>query len=124
MHQPELERLVGGDDPLAHQEVHRPGDAEVLDEQPVAALVGQQAEAQRGAAEAGRARRDAEVAGEREREAGLDGDAVDRRDRQLVEVARRDVHRLADGSQRVVGADRVVVPGADRTASPRRRVDS
>ena len=39
MDEAELEGLGGGHDPLAHEEVHGAGHAEVLDEQVVAALV-------------------------------------------------------------------------------------
>jgi len=112
--QAEGQRLVGGDDALAHDEVERPRQPQVLDQQVLAALVRQQGETQGGAAHAGAVGGEAEVAGERQREAGLDGNAVDRGDGQLVEVAQGQVQRLRHRAQTVVGADRGVVPGRQR----------
>ena len=120
VHQAQLERRLSRDDSLSHQEVHRPRDAEHLQEQKLPALVGQQAEAQGGAAEPGRRGRDAKVARERQREAGLDGQAVDGGDRELVQAPHRRVQRLGDRAQPLVGADRIGVPGGNVGHEPRR----
>ena len=107
-------RLARVDDALAHEEIHGARKAQVLHQQKVPALVGQQREPEGGAAEARRGGGDAEVAGQRQREPGLDGDPVDRRDRQLVEVADGPVERLRDRAQPAVGADGAVVPRRQR----------
>ena len=84
-------------------------DAEQLHQQILSAFVGQQAEAQRGAAHARGARRDAEVARQRQRKSGLYGNAVDRGEREFVEAAHGSVESLGNGAQTVVGAECVVV---------------
>ena len=49
----------------------------------------------------------------RQRRAGLDGDAVDRGNGDLVEIAHCGVERLRDRAQTVVGAEGIVVTGRD-----------
>ena len=93
------ERLVGGQDPLAHEEVHRLREADQLDDERVSAFVRLEGEAQRRRTEARARCGDAEVAREREGEAGLDRHAVDRGDRELVEMTDGEVQLLGDRSQ-------------------------
>ncbi|HEX7887406.1 MAG TPA: hypothetical protein VF474_15635 [Phenylobacterium sp.] len=59
----EIQRLLGADDALAQHEVQRPRQAELLHQEEVAALVGQEREAQGGAAQPRLCRTDPEVAG-------------------------------------------------------------
>ena len=113
MHEAQTQRLVGRHDPVAEHEVHGPPHAEVLDEEVVPALVGLIAEAQRGAAEHGVARGDAEVAGQRQRESRLDGEAVDRRHADLVQLADDKLHRLRERPQRAVAVERAAVAVGD-----------
>lgn len=113
MHQPELERLIGGDDAAAHEEVHRPRDAEELHEQKLTTFVRHQPEAHGCTAETRFGRRDTEVAGERQRQAGLNCHAVDGSDSELVEVPHDGVQRLREPAKPFVRADGITMPGRD-----------
>ena len=76
IHQTQLLGLSGGYDAFAHEEIQGLGQAHVLDQQMLAALIGQQGKAQGGAAHAGLFRCDPEITGQGQGETGLDGDAV------------------------------------------------
>ena len=85
-----------------------------MHEEELATLIGQQTKAKRRAAHARTLGCKAKVAGEREGEAGLNGDAVDGGDRQLVEIPHRRVQRLGEELEPVVGPKMVVVAAKDR----------
>src|SRR4029077_18918106 len=82
-----VECFVRRKDALPHEEVDRLRETDELHDEGMPAFVRLKAETQRRRTETRAARGDTEVACERERQSRLDGDAIDRCDRDLVEVA-------------------------------------
>ncbi len=113
VHESELEGFIGLDDLFPHDEIHRPGDTHVLDEQILTALVRQQSETKRCAAHPHTPRRDTKIARQRQREPGLNGDTVDGRDGQFIELANGGIHALRNGTKTVVCPEMIVVPVAN-----------
>ncbi len=106
--------------PRPEHEVERPGQSEVLDQQCVPALVGEQGEAERCRTELCLRRGDPEIAAEGQGQTGLDGRSVDGGDRELVEITDGLVEGLGVHPQRRGRPDRRIVPTGDHRDGGRR----
>ena len=94
MHQPEVQRFLGRHDPFPHEEIHGFPHPHQLREQKLSPFVGQESETERRAAHTSLFGCNAEITRQGEREAGLNRHAVQRGNRQFVQISDRLIERL------------------------------
>ena len=120
-HQAEIARLVRAQLALAHEDLERAVATERTHERAGQAGVGHQPDAVEGGHEAGLLGRDDDVGGERQAHSGPGGDAVDRGDDRLRQVADRLDQRVVLGGQHgpevaLLGSAAQVGAGAEAAA--------